>query len=394
MGVLTDIAAMAPNLTALRRRIHAHPETGFEEHVTAALVTEELKGLGMEVTEGVGKTGVVGVLHGRLGPGRRIGLRADMDALPIHEQNHFDHVSSRPGKMHACGHDGHTAMLLGAARSLAADPDFAGTIDFIFQPAEEGLGGGAAMIADGLFDRFPCDEVYGMHNMPDVPEGTFAIRTGPMLAASDSFQVFVKGKGGHAAWPETTLDPVAGAALVVGALQTIVSRNVSALDAAVISVTILKAGTAFNVVPDVAEIGGTFRTLKPETRKLLRRRIEETAAGVAAGLGLTIEMRHHEVMPATINHPRQTETAVAAAIEVAGAANVRTDIAPTMGSEDFGSMLEVKPGAYMFIGLGAGGAASVMIHNPAYDFNDAILPLGASYWVRVAKLALADQRNG
>ncbi len=394
MGVLSDINDMAPELTAIRRRIHAHPETGFEEHATAALVAEVLTGLGLEVTTGIGRTGVVGTLQGRGGPGRRIGLRADMDALPIVEANHFDHVSTRSGKMHACGHDGHTAMLLGAAKSLAADPDFAGTVDFIFQPAEEGLGGGAAMIADGLFDRFPCDEVYGLHNMPDVPKGTFAIRAGPMMAASDSFEIEVRGKGGHAAWPHSTLDPVSGAAQIVVALQTIVSRNVAPLDAAVVSVTVLKAGTAFNVVPDTALIGGTFRSLTRETRKLLRERIEQTARGVAQGLGLTIDWRHHEIMPATINHARQTATAIAAAAEVVGAANVRTDIAASMGSEDFGYMLEERPGAYIFIGQGDGGAASVMIHNPSYDFNDAILPVGASYWVRLARLALEDRRNG
>ncbi len=380
-------SATLEELTAWRRDIHQHPELAFEEHRTADFVAQKLEEFGIEVHRGLAKTGVVGTL--RAGNSKRtIGLRADLDALPLQEKNDFDHKSKIDGKMHACGHDGHTIMLLGAARELAQSKNFDGTVYFIFQPAEESEGGGDVMIKDGLFDLFPADAVYGMHNMPGLPAGSFAMRKGPIMAAFDRFRITVKGVGAHGAKPDQGRDPVVIGSEIVMALQTIVSRNLDPLECAVVSTTMFNSGHALNVIPEEAHLAGGVRTFKPHVQEMVKRRMNEICAGICAAHGATYELDYQHGYPATINEEHAVENAAAAAAMVAGSDNVNTDVTPVMGSEDFAFMLQQKPGAYIFIGNGD-GEGSCMIHNPHYDFNDCILETGVRYWVTLAEQQLA-----
>ena len=387
MPIINRIAGYHDEMTAWRRDIHAHPETAFEEHRTSDVVAERLAAFGLEVTRGMAGTGVVGTL--KAGSGRRaIGLRADMDALHIHEKNGFAHRSQNAGRMHACGHDGHTTMLLGAAKYLAETRNFDGTVHFIFQPAEENEGGGRVMVEEGLFDRFPVEAVYGMHNWPGMPVGQFGVMKGPMMAAFDIFEITVTGVGCHAAMPQRGVDPVVVAAEIVGALQTIASRAISPLDAAVVSVTQFHAGDTWNVIPEEAVLRGTTRTFKYEIQDLVEARVKRIAEGVAATHGCTAAVRYERRYPATVNSATETEIAGDTLADVVGAANVLRDLAPTMGSEDFAFMLQAKPGCYVWIGNGP-GEGGCTLHNPAYDFNDEILPIGASYWARLVERSLA-----
>jgi hippurate hydrolase len=383
MPIINRFAELHDEIAAWRREYHRHPELLYDVHRTAADVAAKLRAFGLdEVVEGIGRTGVVGVLNGEGGPaGPVLGLRADMDALPIVEESGKPWVSTVPGKMHACGHDGHTAMLLGAARYLSETRRFAGKAVFIFQPAEEGGAGGLAMVQDGLMDRFGVEEVYGMHNMPGLALGHFAIRPGAMMAATDHFIIEIEGHGGHAAKPHATIDPVVVGSAVVQALQSIVSRNVDPLQNAVVSVTTFNAGDTFNVIPQRARLTGTGRSLDPLVRDLLERRMREVVQNVVAAYGATANFQYVRNYPVTMNHPEQTEKAAAIASEVAGEANVQKNTAPVMGGEDFSYMLEARPGAFIFIGNGD----SAGLHHPAYDFNDAAISYGASYWSRLVE---------
>lgn len=374
------IAALHPELTAFRRDLHAHPELGFEEHYTARRVVEALKVCGAdEIHTGIGRTGVVAVIHGRQRlSGRMIGLRADMDALPITEQNDFAWRSSRPGMMHGCGHDGHVAMLVGAARYLAETRQFDGSAVLIFQPGEEGFAGAKAMIEDGLFDRFPVESVYAMHNWPQMRPGTVGVNPGPMMAAADRITIEITGKGGHGAHPYLTVDPVLVAGHIITAVQSIVSRNVRAIDSAVISLCAMHAGdmAAFSVVPGKATLVGTVRTFSPEVQEMVERRLHEVCSGVALGLGASVHLNYERIYPATINSGPQARFAGDVAELLLGEDHVERDMEPSMGAEDFSFMLQVKPGAYLR--LGQGGEGSCMLHNTRYDFNDDVLPLGAA----------------
>jgi hippurate hydrolase len=366
------------NWTALRRDLHAHPELAFAETRTSDRVAERLALAGLEVRRGLAGTGVVGLLQGRR-PGPMIGLRADMDALPLHEANDFAHRSTHAGRMHACGHDGHTAMLVAAAETLADAPDFAGAVAFIFQPAEEGDGGARQMMDEGLFAEFPCEEVYALHNWPGLAAGSFAVHRGPVMASADQFDIVLHGHGAHAAMPHQGLDPVTAVAALIQTLQTVVSRRTDPLKAAVVSVTRMQAGEAYNIIPESVTVGGTVRALDNGVRDALQLQISEAAAGIAAAHGLRATVEYRRGYPATVNHPTQADFARAIAEEVAGRESVRTDLAPSMGAEDFGFMLMDKPGAYLWIGNGP-GSGGCMLHNPHYDFNDAILPLGVRFW--------------
>ncbi len=381
------------DLTAIRRDIHRHPETAFEETRTAQIVADKLQSWGIEVHRGLAKTGVVGTLKGNRKGQKTIGLRADMDALHLQEKNAFDYASVIDNKMHACGHDGHTTMLLGAAQHLAAAPDFAGAVHFIFQPAEEGLGGARVMIEDGLFDKFDCDAVYGMHNMPGFPKGHFAIRTGAMLAASDSWEVKFKGTGGHGAMPDRGTDPTFVAAQFIVAVQGIIGRNVTPAQAAVLSVGHIAAGTpgSPNVIPSDVLIRGTARSFSPDVRALLERRLAEVAAGIAQAGGCQAVSTYHRRYPALINAADQTKIAVEAAALTVGRENVEANTAPIAGAEDFAFMLEKKPGAYIMIGNGGTGEGGCQnVHSPLYDFSDDIITTGAAYWVNLVRLELGD----
>ncbi|MBS0219807.1 MAG: amidohydrolase [Proteobacteria bacterium] len=387
------LAGQQADLTAIRRDIHRHPETAFEEERTSQIVAEKLQSWGIEVHRGLATTGVVGTLKGKRPGQKTIGLRADMDALHLQEKNDFDYASAIPNKMHACGHDGHTTMLLGAARHLAAAPDFAGTVHFIFQPAEEGQGGARVMIEEGLFDRFNCDAVYGMHNMPGFPRGHFAIRSGPMLAASDSWEVIFKGTGGHGAMPYRGTDPTFVAGQFIVALQGIIGRNVPPTQASVLSVGHIAAGTAGspNVIPSEVLIRGTARSFTPEVRDLLERRMGEVASGIAQAGGCEAAYEYLRRYPPLINSVEQTSLAVEAAALTVGRDKVEPNTPPVTGAEDFAFMLEKKPGAYIMIGNGGpdeGGCHNV--HSPLYDFSDAILTTGAAYWVNLVNLELGD----
>ncbi|MGE5477949.1 MAG: M20 aminoacylase family protein [Bacteroidales bacterium] len=364
-------------MTAWRRDIHAHPETAFEEVRTAALVAAKLAEWGIEVHRGLGGTGVVGLLRGN-GQGARIGLRADMDALTMPEATGLPYASCHPGKFHGCGHDGHTAMLLGAACYLAATRRFAGEVAFIFQPAEEGDGGAARMIADGLFRRFPCDAVYALHNRPNLPLGQVAVAPGPVMAAADEFRVEISGRGGHAAMPHSCDDPVVAAAQLILAWQPLVSRRTDPLDAAVISVTQVQAGSAFNVIPGQARLGGTVRSLRPQTRDRLRQQMERVAQGVAQACDVAITFDYRDGYAPTVNAPAHAAFAAAVARQVVGDAGVVTDLPPSMGAEDFSFMLAECPGAYLWLGAQRGDGPPVSLHNPHFDFNDQVLPIGAS----------------
>jgi hippurate hydrolase len=386
MNIVPEIAAAEDELAFWRRDLHAHPELGFEEVRTADFVAQKLAEWNIEVHRGLAGTGVVGTLHGRE-RGGSVGLRADMDALPLTELNSFAHASKSAGKMHACGHDGHTTMLLGAAQHLARTRQFRGTVQFIFQPAEEGLGGGDRMVKEGLFDQFPVDSVYGLHNWPGMPLGTIGVRPGPMMASADLIDIEVRGKGGHGALPHLAVDPIVVAAHIVTALQTLVSRSTDPLQSAVVSITAIEGGQAHNVIPERVQMRGTVRTFSPTVRDMLESGIQRVAGGVAAGLGAQAVVRYRRLFPVLQNAVREVGIAVRAATAVVGAGNVFDAIEPIMGSEDFAFMLEAKPGAYVFLGQD-GTPGSCMVHNPRYDFNDALLPIGASYWVSLVEQVL------
>src|SRR5215218_4105644 len=383
MPIINRAADLADEIAAWRRDFHENPELLFDVHRTAAVVAEKLMQFGCdEVVTGIGRTGVVGVIRGRSAvSGRAVGLRADMDALPIQEALDLPYKSKAPGRMHACGHDGHTAMLLGAAKYLAETRNFDGTAVVIFQPAEEGGGGGNEMCRDGLMERFGVQEVYGMHNMPGIPVGAFAIRPGPIMAAADRFILTIEGKGGHAARPFECIDPVVVASHVIVALQTIVSRNVDPLEAAVVSVCSIKAGDANNVIPHEAVLLGTVRTLTEHVRELCETRVRAVVHNVCAAFGAKATLRYTRGYPVTVNDSERTDFMAMAAEEVAGAGAVDTTIAPLMGAEDFAFMLNERPGAYIL--LGNGDTAGV--HHPAYDFNDAAAPYGVSLWARIVE---------
>ena len=389
MPIVNRVADLQPDIQAWRRNIHEHPELLYDVHRTASFVADRLREFGCdEVVTGLGKTGVVGVIKGKKGAAKGdvkvIGLRADMDALPIHEETNLPYASKTPGKMHACGHDGHTAMLLGAARYLAETRNFAGDAVVIFQPAEEGGAGAAAMIKDGLMDRFGVQQVYGMHNGPGIPIGSFAIRSGPIMASTDEVNINIEGLGGHAARPHKCIDSVMVGAQLITALQSIVSRSVDPLDSAVISICEFHAGNARNVIPQTSVLRGTVRTLTPEVRQLIEKRIGEVVKGVAQLTGARIDLDYKRGYPVTVNHASQTEFATRIAKEVAGDGNVHT-MPPLMGGEDFSYMLEARPGAFIFCGNGD----SAGLHHPAYNFNDEAIVFGTSYFVKIVEDALA-----
>jgi hippurate hydrolase len=388
MPIVNRIADLHGDITAWRRDIHAHPELLYDVHRTAGTVADKLKSFGCdEVVTGIGRTGVVGVIRGArdAGSGRVIGLRADMDALPIEEATDVPYKSTVPGKMHACGHDGHTAMLLGAARYLAETRNFAGTAVVIFQPAEEGGAGGKAMVQDGLMERFRIEEVYGMHNYPGLPVGQFALRSGPLMAAADRLTIEIEGRGGHAARPHIAVDTILVGAQIINQIQSIVSRNVDPLHAAVVSITVFQAGSTDNVIPQTALLRGTARSLTPEIRDLLERRLHEVVTGTAQLYGATAKLTYKRDYPITRNHERQAAFAASVAAQVVGSERVDDHAAPVMGAEDFSFMLEARPGAFIFVGNGD----TAGLHHPAYDFNDEVIPVGTSYWVKLVETALA-----
>jgi hippurate hydrolase len=397
MRLVEPILAYQSELETIRRDIHAHPELCYEEQRTADVVAARLTEWGIPVVRGLGVTGVVGIIKNGTSD-RAIGLRADMDALPMQELNTFDHASRHAGKMHACGHDGHTTMLLGAAHYLSQNRNFDGTVYLIFQPAEEGGAGARRMMDDGLFERFPMEAVYGMHNWPGIKAGSFGVVAGPMMASSNEFRVVVKGKGAHAAQPHRGIDPVMVAVQIAQAWQTIISREKNPLDTAVLSITQIHAGSATNVIPDEAVMIGTVRTFSTSVLDLIERRMNELASGLAAGFGATIDFSFKRNYPPLINHPEQTAFAIEAMRAVVGADNVDTNVEPTMGAEDFAFMLQEKPGCYVFIGNGDGdhrrrghGLGPCQLHNGSYDFNDHLLPIGASYWARLIEMSLTAQ---
>jgi hippurate hydrolase len=387
MPIVNRVADLHGEIAAWRRDIHAHPELLYDVHRTAAAVAAQLAAFGCdEVVSGIGRTGVVGVIKGRRPGGTRkaIALRADMDALPIEEANDLPYKSTVPGNMHACGHDGHTAMLLGAAKYLAETRNFTGDAVVIFQPAEEGGAGGLAMLRDGLMERFAIDEVYGMHNLPGLPVGAFSIRSGPIMAATDNLTVEIEGVGGHAARPHFAIDPILVGAQVVSQLQSIVSRNVDPLEAAVVSICTFNAGNADNVIPQTALMRGTVRSLRREVRELLRRRVAEVIEGTARLYGAQANFTLRPGYPVLSNHERETAFAAAVAGNVAGDDRINTEMAPVMGGEDFSYMLEARPGAFIFVGNGD----SAGLHHPRYNFNDDVIPYGTSYWVRLVETAM------
>src|SRR6201991_2033706 len=389
MPIVNRVADLHSDITAWRRDIHEHPELLYDVHRTAAFVADRLREFGCdEVVTGMGKTGVVGVIKGKRPAGNNdtkvIGLRADMDALPILEATDLPYASKTPGKMHACGHDGHTAMLLGAARYLAETRNFAGDAVVIFQPAEEGGAGAKAMIKDGLMDRFGIEQVYGMHNGPGIPIGSFAIRQGPIMAATAAVDIRIEGHGGHAARPHKCIDSVLVGVQLINALQQIVSRNVDPLESAVISICEFHAGNARNVIPQTAELRGTVRTLTKETRELVEKRVREVVAGIAQITGAKIDLVYERGYPVTKNHPSQTDVAIQVAKEIAGEQNVH-ESPPMMGAEDFSFMLEARPGAFIFCGNGD----SAGLHHPAYNFNDEAIVYGTSYWIKLVENTLA-----
>lgn len=386
MPIVDRIARMHAELTEWRRDLHAHPELGFEETRTSDLVAAKLAAFGCEVHRGLGKTGVVGTLR-EGSSARSVGLRADMDALPIEEVGACEHRSRHRGKMHACGHDGHTTMLLGAARYLAETRNFDGSVHFIFQPAEEGMGGATAMVEDGLFEKFPCDAIFGMHNRPGLPIGHFAVRAGPMMAAGAFFDIRITGKGAHGARPETGIDPVIVAAHIAIALQTIVSRNAPPVETAVLSVTKIHAGDAYNVIPQTAQLAGTVRAFSRDVMALIEASMRRIAKGVAGAFGATAEVDFRFLFPPTVNDAREADFAAGICAGLVGAQNVERNPPLIMGSEDFSLMLEKVPGCYINIGNGV-GEGGCEVHNPAYDFNDAALPLGASFFARLVEARL------
>ena len=395
MGAIENIAPIEelgrylPQMTQWRRHIHANPETAFEEVGTAAYVVERLRSFGIdEIHEGIAKTGVVASIRAGTSS-RAIGLRADLDALDMQEGTGVAWQSTRSGKHHACGHDGHTTMLLGAAQHLATTRNFDGTVHLIFQPAEENEGGGRVMVEEGLFDRFPMQAVFGMHNIPGMAAGHMAVKAGPMMASYDIFEITITGRGSHGAMPHRGIDPITTGAELVQKLQTIVSRNIDPLEPAVVSVTKFHSGTAWNIIPNEAVIGGTVRAFSEAVQSQIEERIRQLCEGTAASHGATISVRYERRYPPTVNHPEEAALCLRVARELLGADAVNDNPRPAMGSEDFAWMLRARPGAYVWIGNGNGSVGGCMVHNPGYDFNDAILPTGAAYWVRLAETALA-----
>lgn len=389
MPVLNRIADRADEMTAWRRHLHQHPEIGFECHETAAFVVARLREFGVdEVHEGIGQTGVVAIINGQ-GAGPVIGLRADMDALPMSEETGLDWASKVPGRMHACGHDGHTTMLLGAARYLAETRNFAGRVALIFQPAEEGGGGGDAMVRDGMMERFGIGRVFALHNDPGSATGSIMTTPGPIMASVDTFEVHVRGRGGHGARPHLTDDPIVAAVAIATAIQTISSRNHNALEDLAMSITQIHAGSADNIVPETAWLGGTIRTFDPEVRAMVRRRLSEICAGQGAAYGVSAELTYHEGYPATVNDPDATDFAVLVAREVVGDARVDENVVRNMAAEDFSYMLQARPGCYLFLGQGDGPG----VHNSSYDFNDEIAPIGASFFARLVERAQPATRS-
>ncbi|MCC2596527.1 M20 family metallopeptidase [Pusillimonas sp. MFBS29] len=391
MKLVEPILGWQDEMAAIRRDLHAHPELAYQENRTSDIVAQQLESWGVEVHRGLGVTGVVGVIRGKSDNGRSIGLRADMDALPMQELNTFEHTSTYPGKMHACGHDGHTAMLLAAARYLAHHRDFDGVAYMIFQPAEEGQVGARRMIEDGLFTRFPMDAVFGMHNWPGLPAGKFGVCVGPIMASSNYFTVRITGKGAHAAMPHLGVDPIMAAANLTQALQSIVTRNRNPYDPAVLSITQIHAGSADNVIPDTAELRGTVRTFTEETLDLIEQRIRELVHSVSTGYGCTAEFVFDRKYPPTVNHPKETAFSVQVLKDLVGPDNVNDAVQPAMTGEDFALMLKERPGCYLWIGNGQGdhrlpghGEGPCTLHNASYDFNDELIPIGASYWVQLA----------
>ena len=391
MKPIADIARKQARYTAWRRDLHAHPEPAYEEHRTADFVAEKLTEFGISFETGIGRTGVVATIRNGAS-GRTIVLRADMDALHLQELNEFDHRSTNDGVMHACGHDGHTTMLLAAAEYLVDSARFDGTVHLVFQPAEEGEAGAKAMMDDGLFERFPMDAVYGMHNWPGYPVGKMATRSGPIMAAMDVFEVTVIGRGGHGALPHLTVDPILVAAQLVTQWQGIVSRNVNPIDAAVVSVTQFHAGDAWAVIPNEVVLRGTVRSFKPETRAMLQERMKQLSAGICSGNDCDYEWWYEHRFPPTVNSEQETRAAAAAATALVGDVNFDHEVEPSTGSEDFGYLLEEKPGCYILIGNGSSDNDR-LLHNPHYDFNDEIIPIGASYWVGLVEQELAAGRG-
>ncbi len=387
MKILPEIEAIHAEMTEWRHKIHMHPETAFEEYQTSDFVAAKLESFGLEVHRGLAKTGVVGTLKSGSG-NRAIGLRADMDALDLQELNEFDHRSRVDGKMHGCGHDGHTVMLLGAAKYLSETKNFDGTVQFIFQPAEENVAGGRVMISDGLFEKFPVDSVYGMHNMPGFNVGEFAVCKGPMMASADFFEARIVGDGGHGAFPHQTIDPIVIAAEVIGAWQKIVARNVDPLKAAVVTVGEIHGGHTTNVIPEEVVMRGTTRAFDPEVQDLIEQNMERILNGICAAYGAKAEFTYDRRYAPTINTSDETDEAIATMQELVGDAAVNTNVTPVMGAEDFSWMLRERPGCYVMIANGA-GEGSCHIHNPNYDFNDQILPLGATYWARLTERILS-----
>lgn len=390
--LLTHLHSLLPRIKKIRQDLHAYPELGFEEHRTSTIVADFLRKRHIDVIEGVGKTGVVGVLQGTLSSsGRSVGLRADMDALPIQEQTQLPYASRQAGKMHACGHDGHTAVLLAAADYLSEHREFAGTVYFIFQPAEEGLGGAQAMIDDGLFNRFPCDAVFALHNWPSLPPGHIGVNKGPMMAAADAFTITINGYGGHGAHPYQAKDPVVVASHLIAALQSIVARNIHPFEAAVVTVAGVQAGQlgAFSIIPDRAKLWGTVRTFNQEEQQKVVKRMQQICDGLAQGFDVQIEMCYQRLFPATINTAKHAQLVEQTAIELFGADHVEADLTPSMGAEDFSFMLQHCPGAYFRLGQG-GLAEGKILHNATYDFNDDVIPHGAAMFVRLAQQFLAS----
>ena len=387
MEIIKELEELQPEMQSWRRDFHAHPEIAFEEHRTAQIVAEKLESFGIEVETGLAGTGVVGTLKKGTG-NRSIGLRADLDALLINEANDFEHKSKTPGKMHACGHDGHTTMLLGAAKYLAEKGDFDGTITFIFQPAEENEGGGKVMIDDGLFDKYPVESVFGMHNIPGMPVGTFAMKSGPIMASFDIFNLKIIGKGGHAAMPHTAIDPIIIGSKIVDAYQSIVSRYIDPQEPVVLSVTQFHGGDAYNVIPNEIEMKGTVRCFSSKVQESIENQMEQITSSICSAYGADYELGYERRYPATINTAEEVTISEKVAKEISGDEMVHTSPTPSMGSEDFAFMLQERPGSYIWIGNGD-GEGSCMLHNPGYDFNDEILPIGATYWVNMAEEILS-----
>ena len=390
MELIKELIERQPEMQKWRRDIHAHPEIAFEEHRTAKFVAEKLKDFGLEVETGIAGTGVVGTLKKGTG-NRSIGLRADLDALLINEANEFEYKSKNPGKMHACGHDGHTTMLLGAAEYLSIKGNFDGTIHFIFQPAEENEGGGKVMVDQGLFEKYPVEAVYGMHNIPGMPVGSFAVKPGPIMASFDIFNLRIIGKGGHAAMPQTTIDPILIGTKIVDAYQSIVSRYINPQEPVVLSVTQFHGGDAYNVIPNEIEIKGTVRCFSSKVQASVEKKMEKIASSICSAYGAKSNFEYERRYPATVNSPDEVETSLKVAKGISGDDMVNSSPTPSMGSEDFAFMLQEKPGSYIWIGNGD-EKGSCMLHNPGYDFNDEILPIGATYWVEMAQEILSPIR--